>query len=69
MDNDADLFLKCESLVSEFFHGDPRKAAVWWNAKNPSIGGVAPIEMVAAGRAQKLFKFISKSLEENEWKK
>ena len=38
----------------------------WFHAKNPSLGEARPIELIIAGREEKLIKFIESALNENE---
>jgi hypothetical protein len=52
--------------VIEFFEGDAQKAMLWFQTKNPMLGGVSPQEMMDAGREDKLIKFIEQAKESNE---
>lgn len=47
----------CE-LVAEHFNGDPSKTALWFNSKNPMLGGITPRDMLRFGRYSKLVQII-----------
>ena len=47
------------------FDGDEQKTLAWLHAKNPHLGSVRPIELIIAGREEKLIKFIETALDEN----
>lgn len=51
----------CE-IVAEYFKGDLRKTALWFQIKNPMLGNISPRDMIRYGRYQKLIKFIRNSL-------
>ena len=51
--------------VCDYFDGDIHKTNLWFNVVNPNLGNVTPREMIALGRADKLSKFISESLDDN----
>lgn len=54
----------CE-LVAEYFKGDPRKTALWFQMSNPSLGNMSPRDMIRFGRYQKLVKFVQNALAGN----
>lgn len=45
---------------------DPQRTVLWFKIPNPLLGGVAPREMLRAGRFKKLHRFILNALNENE---
>ena len=45
-------------LVAEFFDGDIKKTAVWFQMKNPALGDVSPRDMIRFGQFKKLHEFI-----------
>jgi hypothetical protein len=51
--------------VSWFFKHDQHKVIRWLNYKNPVLGGLAPIDFKAAGRARKLSQIVDSLLEGN----
>lgn len=51
--------------VREFFDHDG-KAALWMGTPNPLLGDVSPNDMLAAGREEKLLRFVVGALAENE---
>jgi len=53
------------SLVAEYFDGDIQKTALWFKTLNPSLGEVAPRDMIRYGRYKKLLKFITEAREAN----
>lgn len=50
--------------VREFFAHDG-KAALWMETPNPLLGDVSPNDMLAAGREEKLLRFVVGALAEN----
>jgi hypothetical protein len=44
---------------------DPNKARVWMQIKNPMLGDVTPISMIAHGRSNRLDKFVTACEEAN----
>lgn len=46
------------TLVAEYFDGDAQRTALWFTTKNPMLGETSPRDMIRAGRAGKLLKFI-----------
>lgn len=53
------------TLVAEYFDGDPQKTALWFKTTNPSLGEVAPRDMIRYGRYKKLLKFVADAREAN----
>lgn len=51
----------CE-LIAGYFNGDAKKAALWFQIKNPALGGISPRDMIRFGRYQKLEKFVRNAL-------
>jgi hypothetical protein len=51
----------CE-LVANYFKGNLRKTALWFQIKNPALGNISPRDMIRYGRYQKLEKFIQNAL-------
>ncbi len=51
----------CE-LVAGYFDGDVKKTALWFQLRNPALGGVSPRDMIRFGRFQKLEKFVRNAL-------
>jgi len=51
----------CE-LMAGYFNGDIKKTELWFNIKNPALGGVSPRDMIRFGRYKKLEKFIQNAL-------
>lgn len=51
--------------VCNFFHGDTAKTWQWFKTINPMLGGISPLEMIKAGRGEKLKKFIDSLLKGN----
>lgn len=45
-------------LVLLFFNQDHERTKLWFDTRNPSLGDVSPAEMLAAGRAEKLWKWV-----------
>ena len=39
----------------------PREATVWMTTKNPMLGGVSPVSMIAHGRGERLCNFITEA--------
>jgi hypothetical protein len=55
---------KCWDHVNSFFESTI-KSEIWFETKNPLLGGVSPNDMIDAGREEKLLKFIEYSMDEN----
>ncbi len=53
------------NLVAEFFSGDAKKTVLWFTLPNPSLGNIAPRDMIRFGRSKRLMKFIVNALAEN----
>lgn len=53
------------NLVAEFFEGDTKKTALWFTLPNPSLGNIAPRDMIRFGRSKRLMKFVVNALAEN----
>lgn len=51
----------CE-LVAGYFDGDIKKTALWFQIRNPALGGISPKDMIRFGRYQKLEKFVRNAL-------
>lgn len=51
----------CE-LMAGYFKGDIKKTELWFNIKNPALGGISPRDMIRFGRYKKLEKFIQNAL-------
>ena len=46
------------NMVAKVFNGDPEKTALWFRARNPLLGDVAPRDMIRLGRFERLRKYI-----------
>jgi hypothetical protein len=57
----ANLF----NLVAEYFRGDVRKTALWFQIRNPLLGEISPRDMIRVGRYKRLISFVLNSLSEN----
>lgn len=53
-------------LLMQHFEGDEAKVAIWLDTKNPLLGGVKPLDMIAVGRGHKLVAFILDCIEGNK---
>ena len=53
------------NLVAGFFDGDVKKTVLWFTLPNPSLGNIAPRDMIRFGRSKRLMKFVVTALEEN----
>lgn len=53
------------ALVAQHFEGNVTKTALWFKAKNPLFGDIAPRDMIRFGRYEKLRRFILSAIEEN----
>mgnify|MGYP001471998306 CR=1 FL=1 len=53
------------SRVLAFFGGDQTKTTAWWTTPNPSLGGITPVDMCNAGKADKLLKWVKQQLMDN----
>jgi len=54
------------ALILKFFDGDTAKKDLWLIAKNPLLGGISPVEMIQAGRYDKLLKWAKEQIAENQ---
>lgn len=54
----------CE-LVAEYFKGDLKKTALWFQIKNPALGNISPRDMIRFGRYEKLIKYVQNALAGN----
>ena len=54
----------CE-LVANYFNGDIKKTALWFQIPNPLLGNISPKDMIRLGRYRKLMQFVLNSLEGN----
>lgn len=50
------------NLVAEFFDGDVKKTVLWLALPNPSLGSIAPRDMIRFGRTKRLSKFVVNAL-------
>lgn len=50
----------CE-LVAEFFNGDRRKTALWFQVPNPLLGHVSPRDMIRLGRCHKVLRLVQEA--------
>lgn len=46
------------TLVADYFDGDGQRTALWFTVRNPMLGDISPRDMIRAGRAPKLLRFI-----------
>ena len=53
------------NLVAQHFDGDVTKAVLWFTLPNPLLGNLTPRLMIRAGRYNKLLKFITNAISEN----
>jgi hypothetical protein len=53
------------SKVADYFDGDARKTALWFQTPNPMLGYVAPRDMIRLGRYDRLLRFVLEAEEEN----
>jgi hypothetical protein len=51
------------NLVAEYFNGDARKVALWFELANPMLGNISPRNMIRAGRYKRLLNFVLDSRE------
>ncbi|HSW68642.1 MAG TPA: hypothetical protein VLI69_00610 [Gammaproteobacteria bacterium] len=59
-----EIAIICE-LVAGYFNGDVQKTTLWFQVKNPALGGISPRDMIRFGRYQKLEKFVQNALAGN----
>ena len=53
------------NLVAQFFEGDAKKTVLWFTLPNPSLGNIAPRDMIRFGRSKRLMQFVVNALAEN----
>lgn len=53
------------NLVAECFDGDVKKTVLWLALPNPSLGNIAPRDMIRFGRTKRLLKFVVNALAVN----
>ncbi len=53
------------NLVAGFFDGDVKKTVLWFALPNPSLGNIAPRDMIRFGRSKRLMKFVVTALEDH----
>ena len=53
------------NLVAGFFDGDAKKTVLWFTLPNPSLGNIAPRDMIRFGRSKRLMNFVVTALGEN----
>lgn len=46
------------NLVAQHFAGDAAKTALWFKTKNPTLGNIAPRDMIRFGRYDKLRRYV-----------
>ena len=66
MNKELFTLIRIHHLIGEYFNNDMKKAALWLETKNPLLGNVTPMEMIASGQNKKLLKFIETTLKENQ---
>lgn len=54
------------NMVAKVFNGDPEKTALWFRARNPLLGDVAPRDMIRLGRFERLRKYIIGAMSIND---
>jgi hypothetical protein len=54
------------NMVAKVFDGDAEKTAVWFRARNPMLGDVAPRDMIRLGRFERLRKYIIGAMSKND---
>jgi hypothetical protein len=52
--------------IKKYFNGDMRKTWLWFTTPNPALGCVSPLDMIKAGRGDKLKNFIDNAIDENK---
>lgn len=61
----TDLFSKIYEKLFTYFN-DYDKTIIWLTTYNPLLGNMPPINMIFAGRGQKLLDFINTQIEEGK---
>jgi hypothetical protein len=46
------------NLVGEFFAGDERKVALWFEIANPMLGNISPSNLIRIGKQRRLLSFV-----------
>lgn len=59
-----EIGIVCE-LVADYFKGDLKKTALWFQINNPALGDMSPRDMIRCGRYKKLIKFVQNALAGN----
>ena len=62
MESDIEALRK---KIVDFFDGNEEKATLWFHSRNPMLGNVAPNEMIALGRTDRLIKMAEQFLADN----
>ena len=52
------LYDNCVKKVQWIMGWEPREATVWMTTKNPMLGNVSPVGMIAHGRGERLMRFV-----------
>lgn len=52
-------------LVADYFKGDIKKTALWFQISNPALGNISPRDMIRCGRYKKLIKFVQNAFAGN----
>ena len=70
-DEHREMYDDCIKRVQWIMGWMPSKATVWMTTKNPMLGGVSPVNMIALGRGERLSNFIAEaemvSTGQREW--
>ena len=56
-----DEYDACTRRISMIMGWAPSKATTWMTTKNPLLGNVTPVSIIAHGHAQRLDKFITEA--------
>jgi hypothetical protein len=56
------LILECQDIATKYF-GAADKAYLWWQVKNPILGGYSPMDMVKMRKVSKLRELLGRALE------
>ena len=57
----AEIANICE-IVANYFRGDEKKTALWFQIPNPILGNIPPRDMIRVGRYRKLIKIVSETI-------
>lgn len=52
-------------LVADYFKGDIKKTALWFQISNPALGNISPRDMIRCGRYKKLIRFVQNAFAGN----